>query len=254
MTANEGLTVGAVARLAGVTVRTLHHYDEIGLVVPERRAESGYRIYERSEVERLQEVLFFRELGFGLEEIKRIVTQPAYDRQVALERQKALLKARAEHLLMMVDAVTTAAQAQKRGINMSTEEMLEVFGDFDPTQHQQEAEERWGDTAAYQQSAARTSRYTKQDWQRLKQETEAINQRLLDLMEVGAAPESSAAMEIAEAHRAHITKWFYDCSRTNHSGLGQMYVADHRFKENIDKAGEGLAEYLSAAIAANALR
>ncbi len=103
MTASEALSVGAVACLAGVTVRTLHHYDEIGLVVPERRSGSGYRMYGRPEVERLQEVLFFHELGFALDEIKEIVTEPTYNRQVALERQKALLEARAEHILTMVD-------------------------------------------------------------------------------------------------------------------------------------------------------
>jgi DNA-binding transcriptional MerR regulator len=254
MTANEALTVGAVARLAGVTVRTLHHYDEIGLVVPERRPGSGYRMYQRPEVERLQEVLFFRELGFGLDEIKEIVAQPNYDRQVTLERQKELLETRANHILTMVDAVTTAAESQKRGFNMSTEEMLEVFGHFDPTEYQQEAEERWGDTDAYRQSVARTARYTKQDWQTLNQQADVINQRLLALMAAGTAPESAAAIDIAEAHRAHITKWFYDCSKAVHVGLGEMYVADPRFKKNIDKAGEGLAEYLAAAIAANALR
>ncbi len=137
---------------------------------------------------------------------------------------------------------------------MSTEEMLEVFGDFDPTEHQQEAEQRWGDTVPYQQSAARTTRYTKQDWQTLGQEADAINQRLVALMAAGSAPESAAAMEVAEAHRAHITKWFYECSKAIHAGLGQMYVADPRFKMNIDKAGEGLAEYLAAAVATNALR
>lgn len=254
VTTSDALTVGAVARLAGITIRTLHHYDEIGLVVPDGRTESGYRLYDRGAVERLQEVLFFRELGFALDEIKEIVTQPTYDRGVALERQRALLEAQADRILTMIDAVTTAAESHKRGINMSNEEMLEVFGDFDPAEHDAEVDERWGKTDTYKQSAQRTSRYTKQDWEKLRQEADAINQRFLVLMADGTAAETAAAMDVAEEHRAHITQWFYECSKAIHAGLGQMYIADHRFRESIDKAGEGLAGYMSAAIAANAAR
>ncbi len=202
----------------------------------------------------MQEVLLFRELGFRLDEIREIVVGPNYARQSALERQRELLEAGAEHILAMVDAVTKAAGSLKRGIDMSTEEMLGVFGDFDPTEHEKEAEERWGDTDALPEAAARTVRYTKQDWQTLGEEADVINQLLLTLMAADSAPDSPATMEVAEAHRAHITRWFYDCPKAIHAGLGQRYVADHRFKESIDKAGEGLAEYLAAAIAANALR
>ena len=254
MKTTERLTVGALARMAGVTVRTLHHYDEIGLVVPSGRTAAGYRTYERAEVERLQEVLFFRELGFALDEIKQIVSRPSYTRTTALERQRELLEARVEQLLAMVDAVDRAVRAERTGTTMTNEEMLEVFGDFDPAEYEEEAKERWGDSDAYQQSVARTARYTKQDWEIIKAENEAIYERFLDLMAAGEAAGGGAAMDVAEEHRAHITKWYYDCSKTIHAGLGQMYVTDARFKENIDKAGEGLAEYMAAAIAANAVR
>jgi DNA-binding transcriptional MerR regulator len=254
MKTTERLTVGALARMAGVTVRTLHHYDEIGLVVPSGRTAAGYRTYGRAEVERLQEVLFFRELGFALDEIKQIVSRPGYSRATALERQRKLLEARAEHLLALIDAVDRAGRAARTGITMTNEEMLEVFGDFDPADYEEEAQERWGDAEAYQQSVARTARYTKQDWETIKAENDAIYRRFLDLMGGGEAADSVAAMDVAEEHRAHISKWYYDCSKTIHTGLGQMYVADVRFKENIDKSGDGLAEYMSAAIAANAAR
>ena len=248
------MTVGEIARLAGVTVRTLHHYDEIGLVTPTDRTEAGYRLYGYREAARLQEVLFFRELGFGLDEIKAIVDEPDYDRPTALANQRGMLEAKADRLLKMVDAVDAAIDAEKRGIAMDKEEMLEVFGGFDPTEYEEEARERWGDTDAYQQSARRTARYTREDWERLGAEAAEINEAFIALMEAGEAAGGPEAMDVAERHRAHISKWFYECSIEIHQGLGQMYVADHRFTENIDKAWPGLAAYMSEAIQANARR
>jgi len=223
-------------------------------VVPGGRTEAGYRTYGDAEIERLQEVLFFRELGFGLEEIKEIVGRPTYSRAVALKRQRELLEARADRLLSLIETVDRAAQAERTGIRMSNEDALGVFGDFDPAEYDNEAEERWGETDAYRQSAQRIARYSKQDWENIKAEADAINQRFLGLMAAGTPADSDVAMDIAEEHRAHISKWFYDCSKEIHAGLGQMYIADVRFKENIDKAGDGLAEYMSAAIAANTIR
>ncbi len=248
----EELTVGAIARLAGVTVRTLHHYDEIELVVPSGRTGSGYRTYGSAEVERLQEVLFFRELGFSLDTIREIIGRPGYHRDAALEQQRELLEHRADRLLSMIDAIDRARIAQRTGVKMSNEDILEVFGDFDPAEHEEEAKERWGETDAYKQSGQRTAGYGKADWEAIKAEMDGIYRKLLDLMGAGAPADSDAARAVAEEHRAHISKWFYDCSLEVHAGLGEMYLADVRFKENIDKAGEGLAEYLSAAIAANA--
>jgi len=251
METETAMTVGEVARLAGLTVRTLHHYDEIGLVVPGGRSDAGYRLYGRPEVERLQEVLFFRELGFGLDEIKEIVSRSGYHRTGALLRQRELLESRAERLLAMIDSVDTVIEAERQGMDLDNEEMLEVFGDFDPAQHQAEAEERWGDRDAYAESARRTAGYTKQDWEQMGGEADDINQAMLALKDAGVAADSPEAMAVAERHRAHISKWFYECSPQIHSGLGAMYVADPRFTANIDKAGEGLAQYLSDAIAAN---
>jgi len=248
------LTVGSVARLAGVTVRTLHHYDEIGLVVPSGRTDSGYRTYGSAEVERLQEVLFFRELGFSLETIRDIIGRPSYHREAALEQQRDLLEQRAERLLLMVDAIDRAMLAQRTGVQMSNEDILEVFGDFDPREYEEEAKERWGQSDAYQQSAQRTSGYGKADWEAIKAETDEIYGAFLTLKDSGIPADDPAAMEIAERHRAHISRWFYDCSLEIHAGLGEMYMADERFKKNINRAGAGIAEYMSAAIAANAAK
>lgn len=246
------MTVGEMARLAGITVRTLHHYDEVGLVSPSERSQGGYRLYGSETVDRLQEVLFFRELGFGLDEIRSIVGAAGYDRITALARQRCLVEQKAARLLHMMDALDRALEAERQGVAMKPEEKLEVFGDFEPDEHAAEAEERWGDTDAYRESARRTASYTKADWRQLSDEANAINAKLLALEDGGVPPADSRAMDLAEEHRAHISKWFYACSPEIHAGLGEMYVADQRFKDNIDKVGAGFAEYLSAAIAANA--
>ena len=248
------MTVGTISHLAGVTVRTLHHYHQIGLVVPSDRSEAGYRLYGHAEIERLQEVLFFRELGFGLNEIREIMESPDYDRVTALSRQRQLLEARAERLFNMITAVDATLEAERRGINMTKGEMLEVFGDFDPAAYEDEARERWGHTDAYQESVRRTAQYSKADWEQLGRESEEISQAFIELMNAGVSAENDAAMDVAERHRAHVSRWFYECTPEIHAGLGQMYVTDPRFEESIDRAAPGLAEYMSNAIAANSRR
>jgi len=250
-TSGELLTVGAVAEIAGLTIRTLHHYDEIGLLTPVERSPAGYRLYGRADLERLQEVLFFRELGFGLERIKDILSRRNYDRVSVLVGQREMLTARADRLREMIDAIDTALEARRTGMTLSKEDMLEVFDGFDPTEYEEEAEARWGTTDPYKESARRTASYTKADWSKLKAEADEISAAFLGLMSSGVAADSPAAMEVAERHRAHITRWFYDCSSEIHAGLGRMFVADARFTENIDRAGEGLAAYMSSAIEAS---
>lgn len=132
---------------------------------------------------------------------------------------------------------------------MDAKEALEVFGDFDPAEHDVEAKERWGGTDAYAQSAKRTAAYTKEDWKKIKAEAAAIDKRFVGLMADGVAPDDPEAGRVVDAHRNHISKWFYECSPEIHAGLGQMYTEDARFRSNIDKAGDGLAEYMTAAIA-----
>lgn len=133
---------------------------------------------------------------------------------------------------------------------MNYEEKLEAFGDFDPAEYEDEAKERWGDSDAYKQSVKRTSQYTKDEWVRNKAEVSEIYAAFVALMSNGVPPESDHAAAVVERHRAHISEWYYDCSKEIHAGLGQMYVADPRFTKNIDKHGEGLAAYMSEAIAA----
>jgi DNA-binding transcriptional MerR regulator len=246
--APRGLTVGEIAKLSGLTVRTLHHYEAIGLVVPGARTEAGYRLYGRPEIERLQEVLFFRELGFGLDEIRSMLEAQAYDRTALLSKQRELLLAKTRRLARMIEAIDAAIATATKGTTMTNEKMLEVFGDFDPAQHEDEARERWGDTDAYRQSVSRTARYTKTDWQQIGGEAAAINDAFIALMRAGIPPTDDEARSVAEQHRAHISKWFYECTPEVHAGLGRMYVEDERFTRNIDRAAPGLARYMSAAM------
>ena len=156
-----------VVRTSTAIDAPLHHYDEIGLVVAGARSIAGYRLYGPDEVQRLQEVLFYRELGLGLDAIKAILSEPGYDRVRSLVEQRELLLGKAERLLAMVDAVDHAIESERLGLNMTSEEMLEVFGGFDPSEHEEEARQRWGDTDAYELSARKTGKYTKRDWERM---------------------------------------------------------------------------------------
>jgi len=247
-------SVGQVAGFAGVTVRTLHHYDEIGLLVPGERTHAGHRRYGDADLDRLQQILFYRELGFPLEEVAALLDDPDADPRVHLRRQHELLTARIERLQRMAAAVEHAMEARAMGINLTPEERFEVFGDKDPEAHAEEAERRWGGTEQYAESQRRVARYTKDDWKRMQAEVASWGERYVALMAEGEEPSGERAMDMAEEHRQHISNWFYECSYDIHRGLGGMYVSDERFKEFYDSMRPGLAEHLRDAITANAAR
>ena len=249
-----GYTVGRVAELSGVTIRTLHHYDEVGLLSPGGRSAAGYRIYEDRDLERLQRILFYRELGFTLSEISTIVDDPRTDTLGHLRRQRGLLNERIERLSAMVGAIDYEMEARTMDIPLTPEERLEVFGEFRPEDYAEEAERRWGGTEAYKESQRRVSSYDKEDWQRLKAEEEEIRASLAAALDAGLAPDSEEAMAAAEAHRQHISRWFYECGYEMHRGLTEMYVSDERFRSNYDATAPGLAAFIRDAARANARR
>ena len=256
-TPTRHLTVGQLARRSGITVRTLHHYDETGLLRPSGRTEAGYRLYDLDDVARLQRILFYRELGFPLDEVAELLDDPAVDPVHHLTRQHELLGERIARLEEMRAAVELNLEARQMGIDLTPDEMLEVFGEEYTARHaeyQAEAGQRWGGSDAWAQSRRRTSRYSKQDWQQAMADQQAAAERLLDAMQAGLAPDSDAAMDAAEAHRQQITRWFYDCSYEIHRGLGDMYVQDPRFTATYDDMAPGLAAYVRDAIHANADR
>ena len=247
-------SVGQVAGFAGVTVRTLHHYDEIGLLAPGERSHAGHRRYGDADLDRLQRILFYRELGFPLDEVAVLLDDPDADPREHLRRQHELLSARIEKLTKMAAAVEHAMEASRMGINLTPEERFEVFGDKDPEQYAEEAEQRWGGTEAYAESQRRAARYTKDDWKRMQAEVKDWGERYDALMTAGEPPTGERAMDMAEEHRQHITRWFYDCPPAMHAGLGRMYVEDPRFTATYERTAPGLAQYVSTAVQANAGR
>lgn len=246
-------SVGEVAAASGVTVRTLHHYDEIGLLVPGRTA-AGYRRYGYAQLERLQRVLAYRELGLGLDEIAKILDDPAVHPIEHLRNRHRLLTRQIDRLRDQLAAVEKTLEAHQMGIQLNPREMFEVFGDNDPNEYQEEVRQRWGDTDAYRQSQQRASSYSKEDWLRQKAEADTILQGLLGAMRAGSPADGTVAMAAAEAHRQHISRWFYDCGYDIHRGLADMYLADARFTAHYDDRAPGLAQYVHDAIHANAAR
>lgn len=245
--------VGEVARIAGVSVRALHHYDEIGLLVPKERTDTGYRVYDEDDLLRLQQILLGRELGLALEEIRRSLDDPGFDHRQALLAQKRQLQARARRADEMIRAVDTAL-AMLEDAQGGTMDMQQLFDGFDPAQFEAEVQERWGETAAYRESAKRSKRYGKDDWRRIQEEQAAIYADAAAALHDGRAAESAEAMDIAERHRQSIERWFYACGPAMHANLADLWEADARFAESIDKHAAGLTPFLAAAVRANARR
>ncbi|MGY1644041.1 MerR family transcriptional regulator [Geodermatophilus sp. SYSU D00703] len=248
------MNVGEVAALAGVTVRTLHHYDRIGLLSPSGRTPAGYRQYSPADLDRLHQVLLYRELGFPLEEVATLLDDPSADPAEHLRRQHRLLLDRRDRTQAMVAAVEKEMEARAMGISLTPEERFEVFGEHDPGQYEAEAEERWGDTEAWAQSQRRTRAYGTDDWVRIRTEMEDLGTRWVAVMRSGAAPDSAEAMDVAEENRQHISRNFYECSPEVHAALGRVYVEDERFTATYEAMAPGLAQYVSTAVQANAAR
>src|SRR5512146_1429229 len=162
-------TVGDLARLTGVTVRALHHYDEIGLVRPSERTAAGYRLYSDADVHRLQQVLLFRELGLPLEEIAAAIDETG-NREDLLRQHREALLAKRTRLDAMVAAVDAALIALQKGTTMQPDDVKQMFDGFDPSQYEEETQQRWGTTDAYQESMRRTKQYGKAEWDQIKQQ------------------------------------------------------------------------------------
>jgi DNA-binding transcriptional MerR regulator len=240
--------------MSGQTVRTLHHYDQIGLLVPAGRTLAGYRSYSDADVDRLRQILTYRELGFGLDRIAEILDDPGADTRAHLARQHRLVTERIERLRAIARGLETLMEADTMELDLTAEERLELFGDFDVDAHAEEARRRWGGSDAYAQSQRRVSSYTKADWERINADAAEVHRALAQVLADGEPADGEAAMDLAERHRAHITRWYYDCTTEIHRGLGRLYVDDERFTAAIDAHREGLSAYLRDAFAANADR
>ena len=248
------LTVGQMAEQLGVTVRTLHHYDEIGLLVPSERTSAGYRLYSDNDIARLQHVVVYRRLGFPLEEIALLLDEPSADVGEHLRRQRAAVMSRLDEMRDLVTAIDRALEKEMSGTKLTKEEQKELFGDGFSEDYADEAEQRWGETVAWKQSQGRTSKYTKADWVEVKAEMDANNAAFVSVMADGEPATSERAMDAAEQHRLHIHRRFYDLTPEFHRGLGDMYLADPRFTKTYEDITSGMAQYVRDAIHANADR
>lgn len=246
--------ISEVAAASGVSVRTLHYYDEIGLLVPRRRTRAGYRLYDDDDVLRLQQILIGRELGLDLDAIRRSLDDPSFDRKRTLLAQRRELLERMQRTESMIGAIDAALALLEPHTEETRVNTKELFDGFDPKRHETEAEQRWGNTEAYRESMRRTRSYTPEDWKRYAEEQSAIYRDAAALLRSGTPASAAAAMDVAERHRSLIDRWFYPCSHATELGLADMYEADPRFAANIDKFGAGLTPFLAAAIRANARR
>ena len=232
-------SITEIAKQTGISVRTLHHYDAIGLLLPTAVTEAGYRLYDEQALRRLQSILLFRELQFPLEEIKAFLDDPGFDPLAALEDQIQLLQLRKERLEGLIDFARTL---QKKGWNPMN---FSAFDDHEVKAYEAEAKERWGSTAAYR------------EFEEKKASGADFDERGRKLMELFAhfgplkelSPSDPAVQEQVAALQAMITQNFYTCTPEILKGLGAMYTADERFRKNIDRAGgEGTAEFVGKAI------
>ena len=228
------------AAFTGVSVRTLHYYDEIGLLTPAHVDEhTGYRFYDDSSLLRMQEILFYRELDFSLKAIGEILSAPGYDKAKALKEQKNLLTLKKERLERLISAIDRAAKG---------EHIMTAFDNSEFDKYKSEVQERWGKTDAFQEHAEKTKQYSKDKWNGLAGEMNDIMAAFAQCMKQGAAPGSGEVQNLVKTLQEHITGNYYHCTNEILTGLGQMYVADERFRNNIDKHADGTAAFICQAI------
>lgn len=233
-------TIHEVCVLTGLTARTLHHYDAIGLLRPTAVTEAGYRLYDDAALRKLQTILLFRELEFPLKDIKTILNTPNFDQQEALSQQIKLLELRTTHLNRLI---RFAKELQQGGKNMN----FQAFDHKEMEEYAQEVKERWGGTAAYAESQAKLNGKT-------KEEVNAMGEAMMDIFarlgrmrgqEAGSPEVQALVTEL----QTFISTHYYHCTDEILAGLGEMYVADERMRTNIDRAGgEGTAVFAAQAI------
>ena len=238
------LQIKEFAELTGVSVRTLHYYDEIGLLKPSYVDEqNGYRFYDENSLERMQEILFYRELDFSLKSIAESLASPNYDKQKALVEQKRLLTLKKDRLERLIAALE---QAEKGEITMSAFDNSEY--ETARQQYEDEAKQRWGGTDAYKESQAKTAGYSKDKWNDVLTRLNGVFAEFAECKKCGESAATDTAQRLVKKLQDYITTNFYHCTDDILAGLGQMYVCDERFKNNIDKNGKGTAEFVSETI------
>lgn len=248
---SELYTVKTVSELAGITVRTLHHYDHIGLLEPERTTDAGYRLYGTTQLERLQQILFYRELGFPLEEIRRLMSRPDFDRMQALRNHRAMLVERKARLDTLLHTIDTTIISMQGGTTMAAKELFDGF-DVDAILAENEKYEdemtKTYDAGTLEESKRKTAEYSKADWGRVLKRGQELVERMAGLLDEGVPAEDPRMQELVGEHHRYIHESFYECSEETYRGLGRLYVSDPRFAGYFEKFRQGLAQYVSTAI------
>lgn len=235
------LSVKEISEITGISKRTLHYYDSINLLKPTKVTEAKYRLYDETALNRLQNILIYRELNFSLKDIKKILDNPNFDYNRALIEQIKLLELQKEHI---EEIISLAHKIQKNGGNKMD---LKVFNNEEYNQYAHEIKEKWSDTSQYKE-------FEQKNKNKSEQELESINDRFMSVFtDLGALKHLSVddekVQEKIKLLQDFITNNYYKCTNEILNGLGQMYVNDERFKKNIDKAGgHGTAEFISQAI------
>ncbi|NEC48515.1 MerR family transcriptional regulator [Actinospica acidiphila] len=251
-------SVGQVAAFAGVTVRTLHHYDKAGLLSPSDRSRAGYRLYGEADLVRLQQILFYRELGFPLDEIASLLEDPQANALERLQDRLRRLNEEIARLRRLAEVAERAIEVQRTGVPLTPEERFEVFGDvaFDLS-YATEAELKWAHSDGQREAMARADAHTKEDWRRLMGEAATWRAELLAAFDEGEPSCGGRAMDLAEEHRLHIARWFTSCPPDMHRRIADDFVADPRAFALVVPPSQqhpGLAAYLRKAVHANAAR
>ena len=232
------------ADLTGVSVRTLHYYDEIDLLKPAVIDKcNGYRYYNKENAEKMFEIMFLRELDFSLKSIKAILSSPDYNKKEAFRKQKNLLTLKKKRLERLIEALDKAEKGEFDMKSFNNNEYENAKNSYE-----KEVKEKWGNTEAYKQSQQKTAGYSENKWNDVNEGLMAVFGEFAQIKKDGLAPDSDEAVTIAKKLQAYITDNFYNCTKEILPGLGEMYVLDERFRNNIDKYGEGTAEYARDAI------
>ena len=235
------MTVHEVSRITGLSVRTLHHYDAIGLLKPSAVTAAGYRLYDDAALARLQSILFFRELQFPLKDIRAISEHPDFDRREALQQQLKLLTAQRERIDSLIDLARTTLE---KGENYMG---FKAFDTSKLEEYAAEAKERWGNTDAYRAAEQKRGSQSKDEQAAGDNALMAVFAEFGKLL--GGDPASADALALAKKLQDTISANYYPCSKEILASLGEMYTADERFLKNIDRAGgEGAAEFAAQAI------
>jgi DNA-binding transcriptional MerR regulator len=242
------MTVNRVAKMSGVSVRTLHHYDQIGLLSPERRSPSGYRLYGEGELLKLQQILFYRELEMPLEGIKAALDRPDFDPIAALSRHRALLERKADRISRLLSTIDkTLALLGGEKTMLSTEELYEGFPKEQAERWEREAKENWGTTEAYAQSRKRVGKMTKDQFAKVKEDGRKIEIEIAETFRKGLAPGSKETRLLIAKKVEHLRN-FYEPNPEIVKGLGAMYEEHPEFRAFYEKLAEGLAAYLREAM------